>query len=75
MNNLKKIIVKVQIPIISNDPVAKTMALVYDKSREPHYLPLKEVKTKMNDSLKKFFYAKKIDNSFVLGDEAPWQNW
>jgi len=72
-------IVKVQLPLISNDGAAP--ALIYNKGKSvwimryleelpPHVLAL----TKRPDQ-KGFFFAKIEGDVLVIGDEAPWQEW
>ena len=83
MPTLKKgSIVKVQIPIMTNDVRFGTFhleALVYNKSREYEvYMDVtKELHKEMNGSPKKFFYAHydEENNNTVLEGEAPWQEW
>lgn len=69
-----QIIVKVQIPLESNQEVAP--ALIYDRGRTfRRHVPLEEVAARMAGRAKAFFYARLTFGQIVLGDEAPSQGW
>lgn len=71
---MKQVIVKVQLAISPpNGPI-----MVYDFGR--NRLEMKAsvsdaIKTKIGPRTKSFFYAVWKDGSWVLGEEAPWQEW
>ncbi len=76
----KRIIVKVQLPIVSNDP--DVGVLVYNKSRSVmQELPLRSKKEMkqlvklIGDEMKGYFYAEVEGTGLILKGEAPWQSW
>jgi len=77
MDKLKTVIVKVQTPLLSNDPDA--MALVYDKTRRNQgFMPIDEYLLEaMNGEPKKFFHAQilKDEVKVIYNMPAPWQDW
>ena len=75
-----KIIVKVQLPIVTNDPSAG--ALVYNEDRSIMAdIPIrskaerKELLKQLNDDFKGYFYARHDGKGLILTGKAPWQNW
>lgn len=70
-------IVKVQIPVVTNDPNA--MALVYNEDRSfDVFMPItKDLKKAMGDNKKQYFHAEydKKNNNTILKGKAPWQSW
>lgn len=72
---MKEHIVKIQMPVMSSE--SDPSALLYNKSRSFEVqIPASQLKSKMKDSYKKFFYVKfKKPSGFTLLEEAPWQDW
>lgn len=77
---MKKLIVKVQVPLYSSDGNAGI--LVYDKNREiMTELSLRTRKERcellrvLGGEPKGYFYAKMEDKELILMGVAPWQNW
>lgn len=69
-------IVKVQLPIASNDPDAQ--ALVYNRTRSVSMtIPITaDLRKKMGEDNKRFFNAKlNINDEIVIEEKAPWQEW
>lgn len=72
-------IVKVQLPLVTNDP--DPCALIYNASRSVEYMaPLSEPFGKdliriMRGRPKAFFHAKLVGTILHIGDEAPWRRW
>ena len=73
----KRMIVKLQVPLASNDPNAG--ALVYSRDRSFHtFIPMDEaVEEVMRGRPKAFFYVNfdKKRDEFAFEGEAPWQEW
>jgi hypothetical protein len=71
----KRLIVKVQIPITTNDPHPKSY--VYDRHREiEEFFPITpDLLERMNNRLKVYFYATLEDGDLNLQEEAPEQEW
>jgi hypothetical protein len=73
-------IVKVQIPIVTNDP--SIPALIYDETRDKCYrmiptgdLP-EEVRAVVKDhGGKAYFTMIEHEDLLLFGKEAPWQEW
>ena len=72
---MKKEIFKIQLPLASN--VRNPKALIYNKTRTKQGdVPVTDaLKILMDDSCKKYFYAKFINGQILLHSEAPEQNW
>lgn len=75
----KKIIVKVQLPIVSTGDAG---VLVYNEDRSVmQELPmrskkeLKHLQKMLGDYPKGYFYAKFDGKGLILTGEAPWQEW
>lgn len=75
----KRFIVKVQLPLFTTGEI---MALVYNEDRSVmQELPmrnkkeLKELRERLGDEMKGYFYAKFEGKGLILTAEAPWQNW
>lgn len=75
----KKIIVKVQLPIISSE---SGFALIYNEDRSiMQEVPLrtkkefKELDKMLGEGRKGYFYGEYQGSGFILLGKAPWQNW
>ena len=68
---MTKIIVKVQLPILTNDPCPH--ALIYSRGKKfIASLPVTpQLKEKMGSEIKQFFYW--VDGK--IAEKAPWQDW
>lgn len=69
-------IVKVQVPLATNDSDPK--ALIYNKNRSfETFVPVAEVKKKMSGEFKKFFYCDIdiVTKKVKLDAPAPLQDW
>lgn len=73
---MDKMIIKLQISQFSSDSTKRMLA--YDETRDYSFESnaTKEVLALMKGRPKAFFYAT-LDKElkFVIGEEAPWQNW
>lgn len=75
MATFERIIVKIQVPLETNDPDPK--ALVYNEARSVDFaMPInKQLLGKMSGAKKQFFYANLEKGILDIDRKAPWQDW
>ena len=68
-------IVKVQLPLVSNE--AEPKALIYNADRSIEYMPSvdDELRSLMGDRDKAFFHAELVGSILQIGNEADDQTW
>ena len=70
-------IIKVQLPISTNDPNAQALMYNKDRSWEGLYPIDQTVLDMMHGEFKRFFYADITDEGHTVSifSNAPWQEW
>ncbi len=72
---MNKIIVKVQLPLISSEKGPPAYVYSKDKVFQCFVTVNEDLINIMDDEPKKFFYANIKNGTVNLLEEAPWQEW